>query len=215
MFFTRKKVHLILNGLTDISFYSKGEARQKITQITNSDLSPTELVVGVIAELTPNKNLQTLIKSFAKSPNWKLVIIGDGEQKPELQNLVKKLNLTDRAILAGFIPEASILLKAFDVFALVSFKEGLPYVLLEAGLAGIPVIGSDIPGIEAIISSPDEGILLTPSEEKIAEALNTLKNKPDLRQELGSNLQSKIKNKFNFSNTLNSTIEIYNFTSDR
>src|SRR3989344_1982148 len=87
-----------------------------------------EFTVGAIGEATKNKGHKYLIEASKNFPNIKLNIISN-------------------------IPNASKYLKNFDIFVLPSLKEGLPYVLLEAGLAGLPAIASNVGGIPEIIGS--------------------------------------------------------------
>lgn len=210
MFLVGKKMHLIYNGLSPIAFLSRSEAQQKLSEITSHTFSDSDLVLGSIAELHPNKGLNYLIEGVAKAPEWKLVIISDGQEKTNLKKLIQKLNISDRVFLAGFVPNASTLLKAFDASALVSLKEGHPYAVLEAGLASLPVIGSDIPGIRAIIDSPDKGILVPPANpQAITEVLNKLSNNPTFRQAQGENLQNKVQSDFSIEKMINKTVQLY------
>ncbi|MCE9628391.1 MAG: glycosyltransferase [Candidatus Vogelbacteria bacterium] len=210
MFLVGKKMHLIYNGLAPISFLSQSEARKKLREITIHNFSDSDLIVGSIAELHPNKGLNYLIEGVAQAPEWKLIIIGGGQEKTNLEKLIQKLNATDRVFLAGFVTNTSTLLKAFDASALVSLKEGHPYAVLESGLASLPVIGSDIPGIRAIIDSPDKGMLVPPANpQAITEALNKLANDPTIRQTQGENLQNKVQSDFNIEKMINSTTQLY------
>ncbi len=216
MWIVGRKMHLIYNGVAPISFLDKTEAREKLSETTSHNFSDTDLIVGTIAELHPNKNLDTLIRSITKDSPWQLLIIGDGQEKVNLQKLIQELGLENKVFLTGFLPSASTYLKAFDAFALVSKKEGLPYVILEAGHAGLPVIGSDIPGIRAIISSPDLGIITSPATpETITTALQKLTD-PTLRlhpgvegQTLGKNLQTKIQTEFSIEKMMKETKLLY------
>jgi glycosyltransferase involved in cell wall biosynthesis len=210
MLLVSKKMDLIYNGLTAIPFLSRSEARQKLGEITGHPFSDSDLIVGSIAELHPNKGLNYLIEGVAQASEWKLIIIGGGQEKNNLEKLIQKLNVADRVFLAGFIPNTSTLLKAFDASALVSLKEGHPYAVLESGLASLPFIGSDIPGIRAIIDSPDKGILVPPANSQaITEALKKLSNNPTLRQTQGENLQTKVQSDFNIEKMINNTIQLY------
>lgn len=209
MWLVGHKMNLIYNGVGEINFLPKNGARQKISTLIGQNLSDTDLVLGTIAELHPNKNLDTLMRSITKDSPWKLVIIGDGQQKNNLQKLIQELGLETKVFLTGFLNSASIYLKAFDVFALVSKKEGLPYVILEASLASLPVIGSDIPGIRVIIDSEDKGILVpTASPQAISTTLQQLTDEKS-RNTLGQNLQTKVQTEFSIKKMLEKTMKLY------
>ncbi len=100
-----------------------------------------------IAELTRNKGLRYSIEAIALLKKTGMdalyVVIGDGEERGRLEQLAEKLEVSDRIVFAGFISDAALFLKAFDLFVLPSVKEGMPYVLLEAASAGLPVVTTD------------------------------------------------------------------------
>jgi glycosyltransferase involved in cell wall biosynthesis len=93
-----------------------------------------------------------------------------------LETTIKNGQLENDIILLGNIPNASKYLKAFDIFVLPSLKEGLPYVLLEATQAGLPIVASNVGGIPDIVG--DKGILVPPKDpEALATAIKqTLKS---------------------------------------
>jgi len=107
--------------------------------------------IVTIAELTANKGIRFAIEAVAllkkNSIKVSYFIIGDGEERAPLETLAQELNVNDCVHFLGFIPEAATYLKAFDIFLLPSLKEGLPYVLLEATAADLPIITTTaVPG---------------------------------------------------------------------
>jgi glycosyltransferase involved in cell wall biosynthesis len=104
-----------------------------------------------------------------RSLNTVLIIIGTGEEKEKLEKQIKDLRLENRVFLVGFVENASWYLKAFDIFVLSSVKEGLPYVLIEAGFAGLPVVASDVGGVSEIIEGGKNGYLF-PAKDSTALA---------------------------------------------
>ncbi len=83
-----------------------------------------------------------------------VAIVGDGEDRAMLEAKIRKYGLVERAKLLGFLP-ANEALKGFDVFALPSLKEGLPYVLLEAKQAGLPIVANRVGGVGEILDAKD------------------------------------------------------------
>ncbi|MEX0910204.1 MAG: glycosyltransferase family 4 protein [Candidatus Paceibacterota bacterium] len=206
----KNKFKLIYNGLKPIEFLPKTEAREVLNKYLKQSLSTQDIIVGTIAELHPNKNLTTLIKSVSNVPNIKTVIIGSGQEKDKLTQTINDNNQTQNIQLGGFILDASYLLKAFDVFILPSFKEGHPYVILEAGLAGLPVIGSNISGIRDIIIDNKNGLLFSPeSVTDLTDKINYLTLDPKKRLDLGRELEMTIKEKYTFDSFLNQTLSLY------
>ena len=91
-----------------------------------------------------------------------------------------------------------------------SLKEGLPYVVLEAGLAGLPVIASNVGGIPEIIENGKEGLLVAPAnQEEISVAIKKLIDDKALRENLARNLHEKIKKEFSLEKMLRETISLY------
>lgn len=209
--FVRKKTRLVYNGITPTSPLPRPEARLKIKSLSGVDIKQSELLVGTVAELHPNKGLDTLIEAVSLSKGlWKVLIIGAGEEKEKLMRLVSSKNLSSRILFSGFIPEASSLVRAFDIFVLPSRKEGLPYVILEAGISSLPVVATSVGGVAEIIEDRTTGILVQKeAPEMLAKSLDELINNPSRREIMGQALNRKIKNEFSRSEMIEKTFAIY------
>ena len=102
-------------------------------------------------------------------------------------------------------------LKAFDVFTLTSITEALPYALLEAGQAGLPIIASGVGGIPEIIDDMLNGILVRPKEpEEISKAIDYLIQNPDKMAQFGHNINLKIIKDFTKETMVKETVKLYN-----
>ncbi|HVV39421.1 MAG TPA: glycosyltransferase [Candidatus Paceibacterota bacterium] len=143
--FSSGKIVRIYNGIDAGMQFGTGE---KI----RSAFPAGATITGTIGELNRNKNQQALIEQAKQSPNMFVAIVGEGEARPELEKQIRDYNLQNRVKLFGFMP-ASEALKGFDIFALPSIKEGLPYVLLEAKLAELPIVANRVGGIGEILDS--------------------------------------------------------------
>ena len=137
---------LIYNGIGPIVFGSGEKIR--------SAYPAGVKIMGTIGELNKNKNQKTLVEQAKNDLHMYVAIVGEGEERENLENLIKKYSLGDRVKLFGFIP-ASEVLRGFDTFALPSLKEGLPYVLLEAKIAGLPIVASRVGGVSEILDTND------------------------------------------------------------
>jgi len=119
------------------------------------DSFPTGVrITGTIGELTKNKNQIALIEQAKNDPIMYVAIVGEGEDRMYLTEKIREYGLENRVKLFGFIP-ASEVLHGFDVFALPSLKEGLPYVLLEAKAAGLPITANRVGGVGEILDAKD------------------------------------------------------------
>jgi glycosyltransferase involved in cell wall biosynthesis len=111
-----------------------------------------------------------LIKNPRKKFDFLFAIIGSGPLEQSLRLKVKSLKLEDKIIFTGAIPNAAKYLKAFDVFVLPSEKEGLPYTIIEAMAAGLPIVASRVGGIPEMIKDGVNGFLINPHDpEALAE----------------------------------------------
>ncbi|MBI2639292.1 MAG: glycosyltransferase family 4 protein [Candidatus Sungbacteria bacterium] len=172
--------------------------------------------IGTVAELTKNKGLAYLIDSInevrKKNPEFKIqvLIIGEGEERERLQNQIRKLGLENTVHLAGFIPDAARYLKAFDIFILPSLKEGLPYTLLEAINAKIPVIATAVGGIPDLIEHEQDGLLVPPANSStLTKAITTLLVDSEKRRIFAENAAKKIRERNSFSEMIQKHVALY------
>lgn len=134
--------------------------------------------IVTVGRLRPQKNQKLLIDAFAliadKIPEYTLEIYGDGELRDELQIQIDSLGLTNRAFLKGTSKEIHKLIYDASLFVLSSNYEGLPNVLLEAMVLGIPCISTDYRpgGVREIIKDGVEGAIIPiGNSEKLADAI--------------------------------------------
>lgn len=145
--FVGKKSVRIYNGIDLHMQFGSGE-------IVRSKFPTGSKITGTVGELTRNKNQRALVEQANNDPSMYVAIVGDGEDRAILESLIKKYHLGKRVKLLGFIP-AKDALRGFDMFALPSLKEGLPYVLIEARAAGIPITANRIGGVGEILDAKD------------------------------------------------------------
>lgn len=145
--FCGSKIHLIYNGISADLPLGSGS-------IIRSAFPPGARITGTVGELTKNKNQIALINQTKSDTDMYVAIVGEGEDRAYLEEKIKEYGLESRVKLFGFIP-ASEVLRGFDVFALPSLKEGLPYVLLEAKLADLPIIANRVGGVSEILDAKD------------------------------------------------------------
>ena len=145
MFFCSSKIFLIYNGISaDLPFASGDKIRNAFP--------PDARITGTIGELTKNKNQIALIEDAKNDPDMYVAIVGEGENRPMLENKITEYGLSSRVKLFGFMPAREVL-KGFDTFALPSLKEGLPYVLLEAKAIGLPIIANRVGGVGEMLDA--------------------------------------------------------------
>jgi glycosyltransferase involved in cell wall biosynthesis len=145
------------------------------------------IVIGGIGRLQAEKRFDLLIRAGAQLPGVALVLVGDGPERPALEALVGELGVRDRVHFVGWRPGARDYLTSFDVFALPSRLESFGLVLLEAGLAGLPVVACRVGGVPEVVADGESGILVEPDDlPGLATALRALIDAPGLRESFGA-----------------------------
>lgn len=215
-FLNKGKIVMIHNGIAPFDCLPRVESQREIFGKTS--IYPNNLTIGCIAELHRNKGLSYVISAIAdirkqdadsKHPII-FGVIGDGEERKNLENLAKNSKLENSVFFAGYKENASKFLSAFDLFILPSLKEGLPYALLEAGSVGLPLIATSVGGAPDIITDMETGILIRPKDVKeIANALRFFIQNPQKIAEFGGKLKERIANDFSLGKMIRETIEIY------
>lgn len=167
--FVRDRIEIEPLELNEIEFIPRENSKDFFRK--NLSIKDTNWIV-TIAELHKNKGLEygiEAIRDVGKEYIW--IIIGDGEEKDKLQELIDKHDLHDNVILFGYLKDASKYLKAFDLFLLPSIKEGLPYVLLEAKKAGLPILATRVGGIPECFDNEDNIIVNPKDVSKLTQAI--------------------------------------------
>jgi glycosyltransferase involved in cell wall biosynthesis len=196
---------LIHNGIEAPAFLSPHEARDELRAIDPS--VPEGFLVGSIGELHANKGYDLAIDAIAIGDRH-LVVIGDGEEKGRLLARARERGVSDRVHFLGFVPDAARYVRAFDVFLLPSRKEGLPYVLLEAGAAHVPILASDIPGVRDIVLPNFTGLLIPREARAVAAALRRLED-DSLARSLTEEMATRIRTTFSMKTMLEKTLATY------
>lgn len=137
---------------------------------------------------TYQKGFDYLIEAFRlfseKNLDWKLQILGDGEQRESIEEKIRQYHLTDRVELLGFQKEVKPYLINASVFLLSSRWEGFPMSVTEALEIGLPVISFDIGAIRPLISEGVEGMLVPPfNVDKFSAAMLKMAESDELRKE--------------------------------
>lgn len=171
-------------------------------------------MIGMLAELHKNKGLAYAIeamRTFAVTlPEARLIIFGEGEERGALERLIVRSGLEGSVKLAGHRSDAARLLLGFDAFLLSSVKEGLPYALLEAGCAGVPIVATKVGGVPEIIDDGETGLLAAPKDAAaLAEKILFLARNPKVGKEMARKLKNKIEVEFDRAKMLERTFALY------
>lgn len=195
-------------GISDISLHTKADARRRLFGATSSP------VVGVIAEWTRNKGLDVFIEAWGEVtkqvPNAHACFIGWGEEEENLKKNIAAKQLQNSVLMKTVVLDAAAYIKAFDIFVLPSRKEGMPYTILEAGAANVPVIATRVGGVPEILENNVTGLLVAPeSPPQLAEAIIALLKNPDRRSTLAQRLHEIVGEKFTKAQMIEKTLTVY------
>ncbi len=149
--FIKNKIVVVPLGIETPAFLEKSEARKKLFELAHVPDQGNEVILS-IGELTKNKGYIYALEALKDhSKPYAYFIAGTGELKDTLEKYIsEEKTLHSQVHLLGFVPDAAQYMRGADVFLLPSVKEGLPYVLLEAGFAEVPVIATDVGGISTL-----------------------------------------------------------------
>ena len=207
------RLHVIPLGIDrgEIAFLERGAARAELERACAAKLRGA--VIGTIANAYPAKDLPNLIEAFGRfatdGPDAELVILGDGPEMPKLRALHAALPHKERIHLPGAVSDAARLLKGFDVFALSSSKEGMPWAILEAALAALPIVATRVGALPEIIEDGESGLLVPPNDpEALSAALRAVLTDEDLRIRLESGAP-RIAERRSGQKMIAATLELY------
>ena len=207
--FMEKKIAVIRNGVSEIDFETRKETREFLYR--NAPKGATW--IGTLSELHHIKGLSYAIRamrSVVQNHNAIFLILGAGEERKKLEDLIKSEGLEGRVILKGFVKDAPIYLKAFDIFILTSLSEAFPLALLEAGLAELAVVATTVGGIPELINHNETGVLVESKNIiEIYKSINELIENKKKREQLGHNLSERIKKEFSLKQMIEKTVSLY------
>jgi glycosyltransferase involved in cell wall biosynthesis len=189
-----------------------------------SEVTPHELGVRpdvplllAIGRLIPQKDHATLLRAFAAvravHPEAVLAILGAGPLEADTRRLVSDLRLDDAVLLPGRIETRDWLERA-DVFVHTSRWEGFGIVLLEAMIAGLPVVATRVSAVPEVVADGLTGVLVEPGDVAgLSTALSHLLDDPDHARELGRAGRARARAEFSIANMIDGTLRVYDAAS--
>ena len=203
-----EKIRVVYNAPEEIpsANLSKEEAQKEISIKGNLLLS--------IGRLSPWKGFLCLVEVVVglikENPNFKLLVIGEGEERKHIEKKIKDLGLEDNVFLLGKVPhnKLAVYFKAADLFILNTGYEGFPHVILEAMDNGVPVITTKKGGNLEVIEDGVNGKLVEyNNKEEWKEAVLRLWRDKELQDKFINNSREKIR-RFNWDNLINQTLAV-------
>lgn len=183
---TSNKIVIIPNGLEAPNLPDRQATRARL------NLAEDEIVIGFIGRFVSQKGPEIIIRALAslrerfQGVKITLVMVGDGELREKLQELANRLDIASQVRWFGEVPW-DMQMPAFDMFAVPSLYEGMPYVLLEGLFAGMPIVATKVGGAKLLVESDVNGYLVPPGDpQSLARALGELIIDPVKRSRFGA-----------------------------
>jgi len=194
----RKDIQVIYNGIAPLEIDQEQIARLR----QELDFGQNTLCLGTVARLDPIKNHPMMLHAFKQvldnGIDAKLLIVGDGEMRETITELIAELQLEQHVILTGYQAKPNSYLGLMDIYLLSSLSEGTSMTLLEAMSIGKPCIVTDAGGNPEIIEDHTNGLVVpNDNASAFAKAITTLACNPDLRKSMAE--QSLVRFEQNFS----------------
>jgi glycosyltransferase involved in cell wall biosynthesis len=171
-------------------------------------------VVGTITRFSKQKDVQTFLYAMCevvrKHPGVRCLILGDGEQRRELEHLSLRLRLNGNLAFLGYRGDAKEILDIFDIFVLSSLWEGLPLVVLEAMAASKPVVATRVPGTAEAVVDGQTGILVPlHNSKRLAEAVTKLLENQKVSRNMGKAGRRRVEECFRVERMVDETESLY------
>jgi glycosyltransferase involved in cell wall biosynthesis len=202
------KLHTIPNGIRLDRYAPNPEARAAArVELGLGDA----WVVGTVGRLDTNKNQVMLVRAMAPilSSRVRLVIIGDGDTRPEIEAAIAELPEPRWVVMAGRRMDVPALIHAFDVFALSSRMEGLPLVVPEAMSAGLPIVTTGVGGLPDVVDDQVTGRVVPVDQAALAAALAELEADRDRARAMGARARAEALRRFSSDRMVDAYLALY------
>ena len=209
---SRGQYTCVCNGIDLDAFEQERGDRGTIRE--EFGFSDEDVVCVTVGRLVPVKAQADLLEALATArqyvPSLKLLVVGDGELRDDLEAQRHQLGLTTSVKLAGWREDIPRLLDACDVFVLTSLNEGLGLVLVEAMAKKLPVIATAVGGVPEVVDDGVTGVLLPAGDVgSIAKAIQDLAADPELRASMGGAGHARAHELFSLNQAVRNTEAIY------
>lgn len=216
------KIQVIYNGIDPqelSSSVAKGDARQQLG-LPATFCVPDAKLIGVIAHLLPHKGQRHLIEALphirARGISARVVLVGDGPDKPALQKRTAELNLQEFVYFAGYRSDMNTALSALDLLALPSSWEGFGLILAEGMYKRLPAISTDVGGSAEVIADSETGYLVPfGNVGRLADAASAILANDALAKNMGAAGRRRVEAMFTLDRMVDAYASTYRSLCDR
>ena len=207
------RVEVVYNGVDLDSLATPSpDSRHRIR--TEFGFSADDFVAVQVARLHQLKDHRTAIRAIDQArktiPNIRLLIVGEGEERAEIERTVQTLGLNEHVRLAGTRSDIPDLLAASDVFLMSSISEGIPLTIIEAMAAGLPVVSTAVGGIPEMVEHEHSGFLAEAGDVGgLARSLKRLWEHPEVRTAVAEAGKDVARKRFSLESMLSGYDRMY------
>lgn len=206
-----ERLHYIQNGVDLKEVQEAG--REGLAR--EQDQQRPEKIIGFVGQMISRKNIFALLDVFdelaQERGDIKLQLLGDGDQRQELEQYAKNLKSIDRIEFLGFLNNRLDYLRNFDLFVMTSSLEGIPRCLMETMAMGIPVAAFNIPGIDQLVIHQQTGLLAEYGDKvSLKQYWQQLLDDKDLANQLVANGRQYVDEKFSAARMAHEYTELFN-----
>lgn len=205
------KLQLIDNGVDTERFHHEGALGAEAWQD-----DPDAFVIGTVGRLQDVKDQATLIDAFAHlrtlvpEARLRLVLVGDGPLRAQLETRVRGHGLADSVCFAGPRSDVAPVMRSFSLFALSSIAEGTPVTLLEAMASGLPVVATAVGGIPDLVEQGVSGTLVPPKDpQALAAAIAPYVRERALARRHGAAGRERVEQQYSMQAMLAAYVALY------
>jgi glycosyltransferase involved in cell wall biosynthesis len=184
-----KQYSVVHSGMEIDSFLRAKDGADRVSMRQELGFGDEDIVIGTVARLAELKGhddlLDALGEEMQRRPEWKLLWVGDGWWRERLEKRVEQLGLAGRVVITGMVPMGRVpaVVRAMDVCVHPSYREGLPRVVPQALLAGVPVVAHDVDGTGEVCVDFETGRLVAAGDHaELCGAVRWMVEHPDLAE---------------------------------
>jgi len=177
-------------------------------------IPPAAPLIGAIGRMVWQKGFKYLIRAVPEIlevvPEARFLLVGEGPLRSDLEDLVRKLNVSDRITFTGFRSDIQNLISTIDILVVPSLLEGFPMITLEAMAMARPVVATQIQGITEQIMDGKEGVLIPPrNTDALASAVTQIITDRELSSRLGMAARKRVESSFSVRKMVRETEKVY------
>lgn len=209
--FDAKRIHVIPDGI-DFTPYEDKTSKDYLRR--ELSFAPDDFLVGIVAQLSDDKGHKYLIQTSKHlrehTPKIKIIIVGEGSLRMELNKQVKEIQGEDMVFFLGFREDVPQILNSLDVFVLSSDHEDLGSIIMDAMACRLPVVATRVGGIPEAVDHQKTGLLVPPQRPKsLANAILKLYEDRELAHRLGQRGYEKVHQKFSAESMASKAIDLF------